>query len=210
MKYFYFTLLFTLEPYNSCLEDLNEFKGNKTLINHIKGLNETYEQNECMIWCKIIKYLETQTCNCSLKKLSDQRELIENCLLETQSTRLCTANFVDHFKDDCTEYCPNLCSSVEYDISFYTEYIPNFGEIKNGSFFDEFKNYENISKNYLQISVYFEDLKYILIDQKPKMEPFDLVSNIGNVFGLFLGMGLLSFIEIIEIMIEFFIYIAFN
>jgi len=42
------------------------------------------------------------------------------------------------------------------------------------------------------------------------MEPFDLVSNIGNVFGLFLGMGLLSFIEIIEIMIEFFIYIAFN
>jgi len=62
LTYFYFTLLFTLEPYNSCLEDLNEFKGNKTLINHIKGLNETYEQNECMIWCKIIKQNIVQIC----------------------------------------------------------------------------------------------------------------------------------------------------
>ena len=66
----------------------------------------------------------------------------------------------------------------------------------------EFKTYENVSKNFYSIYVYYEDLKYTLITQKPLCEIFDLVSNIGGLFGLFLGMGLLSFIEIFEILLE--------
>ena len=71
------------------------------------------------------------------------------------------------------------------------------------------KTYENVSKSLASIYVYYDDLEYVLITQKPKMQTFDLVSNIGGLFGLFLGMSLLSFIELFEILIES-ILIIFN
>jgi hypothetical protein len=37
-------------------------------------------------------------------------------------------------------------------------------------------------------NVFFENLDYTLISQKPKLEMFELISNIGGLFGLFLGL----------------------
>ena len=43
---------------------------------------------------------------------------------------------------------------------------------------------------------------YTYISQQSKMRVFDLFSNVGGLFGLFLGMGLLNLVEIIEIFSE--------
>ena len=47
--------------------------------------------------------------------------------------------------------------------------------------------------------VYYRSLVYTFIAEEPKMEFFDLVSNIEGVFGLFIGMNFLSLIEFIEL-----------
>ena len=60
-----------------------------------------------------------------------------------------------------------------------------------------------MSKTYYGINVYYDDLKYTLINQIPKVEIAGLVSNIGGTFSLFLGLSIGSFLEIIEILIEF-------
>ena len=80
--------------------------------------------------------------------------------------------------------------------------IASTGNLSQSFYYPDFKTYENVSKSFVSISVYYQDLEYVLITQKPKMQIFDLVSNIGGLFGLFLGMGLLSFIELFEILIE--------
>ncbi len=41
-----------------------------------------------------------------------------------------------------------------------------------------------------------------MIDQIPKMNSFDFISNLGGNFGLFIGISFLSFAEFIELFIE--------
>jgi hypothetical protein len=41
-----------------------------------------------------------------------------------------------------------------------------------------------------------------VIDQIPKMNSFDFISNLGGNFGLFIGISILSFAEFIELFIE--------
>ena len=39
------------EPYNHCLEDINTFDKNKTIITYILGKNQTYSQINCLDLC---------------------------------------------------------------------------------------------------------------------------------------------------------------
>ena len=86
----------------------------------------------------------------------------------------------------------------------YSEAILSAGNISSSKQFKyaDFKTYENVSRSFFTIMAYYEELKYTLSVQRPKMELFDLISNVGGTFGLFLGMGLMSFIEVFEIILE--------
>ena len=48
----------------------------------------------------------------------------------------------------------------------------------------DFETYENLSKIYFSINVYYQDLKYTLISQKSKIELFGFISNLGGIFRL--------------------------
>jgi hypothetical protein len=54
----------------------------------------------------------------------------------------------------------------------------------------------------LILTFFYESLSYTVIDQIPKMNMLDLISNIGGNLGLFIGVSFLSFAEIIELFIE--------
>jgi len=84
------------------------------------------------------------------------------------------------------------------------EVLPAKGKItpKDVFRYTQLETYENVSKSFFTIYVYFENMKLTLISQKPKMKPFDLISSLGGLFGLFLGMGVLSFAELFEIIFE--------
>ena len=60
-----------------------------------------------------------------------------------------------------------------------------------------------MSKTYFGVYVYYDQLKYTLIEQQPKLELYGLVSNIGGTFSLFLGLSIGSFLEIFEVFINF-------
>ena len=57
------------------------------------------------------------------------------------------------------------------------------------------------------VNVYYETLSYIQIDEAPSMDFVGLLSNIGGVAGLFLGVSVLSFVEIIEGIMQIFVAI---
>ena len=62
-----------------------------------------------------------------------------------------------------------------------------------------------VNRNYIGIYVYYKDLTYTLISEAPNSEIFDLISNIGGLVGVFLGISFLSFVELIEILFEVFL-----
>lgn len=198
------------EPYNSCLKDPNLFQNNKTLINYISANNKAYSQKYCFSLCRSMKYMENNECNCTLDSFEEDAYL--KCFdwnsdkKERPKKDECLKNYNLKYQRSlhtlCSDYCPLECDSFEYVINYFSQSIPRSGKI-NDEFY-EFETYENVSKSFLSLYVYFEDEKYTLISQYPKTQLFDLLSNIGGIFGLFLGMGLLSFVEIFEIFLECF------
>ena len=72
-----------------------------------------------------------------------------------------------------------------------------------------FNTYENVTRTFFALRVYYDDLKYTLIKQQPKIELFDLISNIGGTLGLFLGFSFISLLELFEVVAEL-VFIRFN
>jgi hypothetical protein len=111
--------------------------------------------------------------------------------------------------------CPNECQSTSY------EYTYSASEYSGERYYQEFKNQFNISeedvlsrkfnkgKNGLILNVYFPQLKYTEVSETPKVGVISLISNIGGTLGLFLGISLLSFVEIVEIFFEI-VFILFT
>lgn len=78
----------------------------------------------------------------------------------------------------CASECPIECNSVLYTIQ---------------------SRYSVLGYNGFKLNVYFEDFEYTIIQQVPKITPFNLFGNIGGVFGLLLGASVMSFVEIFEL-----------
>ena len=93
---------------------------------------------------------------------------------------------------------------MSFSISSIIDSIPASGNISlnKKSLFKNFLTYEDLKKSYFSITVFYPELKYTLIEQKPKSEMADLVSSIGGLLGLFVGVSFLSFIEIFELIFE--------
>ena len=56
--------------------------------------------------------------------------------------------------------------------------------------------------NLVAFNIFYPTLDNTVIDQIPKMDLFDFISNLGGNFVLFIGNSFLSFAEFIELFIE--------
>jgi len=188
-------------PYNNCYKRVDEHAKNKTIIDYIKNKNWSYTQNECYRLCKNLKFIELNPCECYLNDLNV--EIRKKCSEKID----CVKNYSSNFDsiNQCLNYCPLECDSIKYEITPYLRLINAFnGNITNSlfQFSDTFKTYENVTKTFYSISVYYEDLKYTLISQEPKIELFGLISNIGGTFSLFLGFSFVTLLELFRVIFE--------
>jgi hypothetical protein len=197
-------------PFNDCLKDINQFPFNKTIIDYLNKTNRKYNQVECFNLCFNLDYNQTNPCSCFLKSLDEEP------YLSCGNNNSCTEKFNNNFNptEKCSHLCPLECDQYLYEV-FHTPAkmigsgrINKFNDNYVYSFLPEFQTYENVSKTYYLINVYYEDLKYTLINQQPKIELFDLISNLGGILGLFIGFSFISCLEIIEILAEL-VYVYF-
>lgn len=96
------------------------------------------------------------------------------------------------YDTNCFEHCPRECDSIKY------EYEPqDLGGVAAVG-----DHVIPLSNSSFSICIYFQDLKYTEISQKPKTTWSDLISKIGGTLGLFIGVRLLSLMEIFQFVIE--------
>jgi len=174
-------------PYYPCLKNVKSFNENKTLIDYIKGLNQTYIQKNCLELCFELNYIENKPCNCSNASLG---RVWLVCFKENENENPagCTYNYKSNFykktlTKECSKYCPLECDSVSYAMTS-----------------NNYLTYDNLTT----AAFYYSTLQYTLITQQPKMLSFDLISNIGGTLGLFVGISFLSLFELTEILLEIF------
>jgi hypothetical protein len=196
-------------PFNECLKDINQFAFNKTIIDYLNKTNRKYSQVECFNLCFNTNYNQTNPCNCYLTSLDEEP------YYKCGNNNSCYEKFNKNFNqiEKCSQFCPLECDQYSYEIFHTPHKITGAGKINQFnndyiySFLPEFQTYENVSKTYYLINVYYDDLKYTLISQQPKIELFGLISNLGGILGLFIGFSFISLLEIIEVLAElFFVY----
>jgi len=54
----------------------------------------------------------------------------------------------------------------------------------------------DISNNNYKIYFYYQDLKYTLISEQPKVELFGFISKLGGILGLFIGFSFISLLDL--------------
>jgi hypothetical protein len=201
------------EPYNNCLKDPEEFQKNKTLIQHLTNSGRSYSQKQCFDLCFNLKYFETNQCDCTYEPWD---QVFAQCYARAKkfsSLYNCSEKFRTKFSENsfeqkCSEYCPLECDSIEYSLSTYTLDYPTTGSIcerdYSKHFSSQFETYEEVEKSFYSLVIFYKDLKYTYIKEEPYMVLADLISNIGGILGVFIGYSIISFMEIIELLIAIF------
>ena len=136
----------------------------------------TYRQANCIIQCKNKNFANNY--NCTLRNFYSNSEYI-TCNKDINNT--------SEFDSDCQKICPKECTTTKYDILVMNPQLA----LK--------------SSETLEFYVWYLDLNYIERSQTPKMSGFSLLNEIGGALGLFVGITVLSLLEIFEYLFEIFL-----
>ncbi|RNA30566.1 amiloride-sensitive sodium channel subunit beta [Brachionus plicatilis] len=190
------------KPYSNCVVNLT----NKNEIDSVHYRNTfnyiaEYRQNWCLLNCSINTTTEENIKKCSSLNFTTEFE-----------KKSCINNFEDELKH--VEFCSSQCP-IECDHSYFTMFnsVATFPTISYASYLlldESFRSkfpYENISMNQvkesvLSFNVYFNTDFNQMIEEVPELDGLSLLGNLGGQLGLFLGVSVLTFAEIFEIIFE--------
>ncbi|CAF0767718.1 unnamed protein product [Brachionus calyciflorus] len=194
------------KPYSNCDGDTsNPNNFNTKLFNLIHSKNIGYNQKLCIDLC--FQDLNIQECKCYFGGYPFiGSESISLC--QSDSEIRCTeSNIENYFTDSniinnvCLKQCPLECNGMKFS-KFYS--FNEFINEQNNEDLNDFFNFtgtnrRQMKKDFASLNIYYETLNYEEITEKESIEFVDLLSNIGGIAGLFLGISFLSLVEIIEI-----------
>ena len=199
------------KPYSNCVLD-GQMISNK-FYNLITKSGYLYTQELCLTQCQ--QNLVFKECNCSDSLVLSLLD-VKSC--ETEREINCTKmnSAINAQKDSyklCLDSCPLECHRVEYRTSLTATQL--IGEY----YVDFIKSNENLSKDFLlrkidpgvaresfvRLNIYYDSLSYTHLSESPKIDFFSLIGFVGGILGLFLGVNVFSFCELIEAFIEIFL-----
>jgi len=186
------------EPYNDCIKDVHRLdKSDSDIYKFIlTSTNYSYRQQDCIQYCLGREYYK-------FYKLTPKIEVLQNAIREVNGNRL--AEFYeknDYWVDEvCLPNCPLECDSIRYETSSSVMRFTKNYNITNLNL-TSLINYEKKADDLISFNVFYYDFKYTTVSQQPKMSVLSFISNIGGNFGLFIGISFLSFVEIIQFVLE--------
>jgi hypothetical protein len=184
------------KPFSDCINNLNSIDSydsdlyRKTFIS-----NPIYLEDDCKLLCfnKILH----DTCNCTEPSFIPYYDSNLFCL----SYQKLDCEF-KHYKkfienDDFSKCdCPKTCKTITYSYSSSMSEYPTksyaYALMQNPMILRQFKNktlatFDEIRKRVISVNIFYNELAETLITAQPKTDIPSLVSNIGGILGLFLG-----------------------
>ena len=210
-------------PYSECtvLEDntLVVALEDRTLFDRVIQTGFAYSRQACLDVCEQT-LMSQSACGCVAYDSSFSNYIFPSypaanitlCDFYTSETNLaCLSQFQVHVNasvfDYCMQRCPLECVDSFFEIHVSTQtdnsymdtlrnYVKNFdfeNDIPNGTDFDEYV-YDNV----IVVKLTCAALSHLQIEEEPKMTSEELLGELGGLFHIFMGMSLLSFVEIAE------------
>lgn len=198
-------------PYSNCVKKIEDHLNSNNFFAYLKNYYEItdYRQNFCLKAC-FQKFL-ISFCGCFDLKLPRQNNSsnISGCVEVNKIN--CIRNGESIFYnsseiDKCYMDCPTECSQVIYDTKISTAGYPAEWYKKvlfnDSNFMKIIENTEDfdIEKAILMVNVFYDQMYYTVINEAPAMTFEYVIGFIGGNFGLFVGISILSLVEIVEIL----------
>ena len=198
-------------PYSNCITSLTTTQ-KAVLLNYenyenISGVS-AYDQASCNQLCHQI--FVQNVCNCSDPKYPLINSTVTKCM---NSSQLDCIREVNKQANNCGFDCPNECNTIDYSLltssgsypsQYYVSilakqgYLNNFASLTN----DPQDMLESVQKYLVRVTVNYNQLGYTLYQDNPSLDINSLISTIGGQFGLFIGISILSIIEVFELLLE--------
>lgn len=196
-------------PYSECIEKTSKKYTNSIIYHEIQRLNRTYRQKDCVQLC--LKKEIIDKCDCYL--IEQGGSFGARPCLSFRDTNCAEQEYFrlrdKDIRTRCMNVCPLECEYIAYDYVISNSNFPSkhFSQFVKDTYDLKTLNFDpdsitEIRENNVGVAIYFDELKYTLMAEKELNQFVDLIASIGGALGLFLGMSLLSFIEIVEIIIE--------
>ena len=186
-----------------------------SLFEQVIATNYSYSRSACIMFCAQLE--TTKACGCNNYAMPNQVKGYDSCI--SPAKRKCASKFFyftfskgDFIKETCLPKCPLECtqSQVSTALAYYN--YPTISQA-NESFFQEMSSKFinetdvwhdsaspfSVKNNLVRVTIYYDTLSYTQFEEKAAMGFENLIGVLGGHLHLFLGMSLLSFVELIEI-----------
>jgi hypothetical protein len=203
-------------PFGDCMPDLT--KSESYLYKYITNkMKTTYKQRDCFDLIK--QQLFIKECNCTSYLYEKLDENIKNCRsVEEINCTITTLANSDAEIEKKAYLCPLECKTIIYNptISFLSPFKPSLvNDFKLESVlmskFPKNVTDQEVANSFASVKVYYYDTSYTEITESAKFTFLNLISNIGGTLGLFLGMSILSIVEVFEFFLEILlVYLSSN
>jgi hypothetical protein len=182
-------------PYSDCVQDVysaDSYDSNS--YRETVRRDKIYTQKWCILSCASILNAESNAKECSSHDLK--------CIKDVSN--------ISSYFPECSSECPAQCECnhfkmhsnfAKYPSKAYAEYLLSDRDVL-ARFPYENVSVEQLTGSVLALNVYYEKAVYQRIVETPRTSAITLISNLGGQLGLFLGVSLLSFVEIFEVLIE--------
>jgi hypothetical protein len=194
-------------PYSDCVE-LDASSSAKTEeVKRTFAYSLNYTQVTCLQLC--MQEFLFRSSHCQEESLPTVHADVAWCGAKVSATK---KEFYVKENDECLNRCPLECESVSYRTTVSSSQFPTvtYSEVLayNENVSDYFSSAKGESQqgmvrsSVLSVNVFYKTDLYQKISEKPSVKIFEFVSNIGGVVGVFLGISLLSFVEVFELVCE--------
>ena len=188
-------------PYSDCI-DLKDFKS--LFYDFVKDSNAEYHQKDCFELC--LQSIIIENCQCFMTVLPTFGNSVP-CSNSSQTD--CSLKHFslsnDYIKNKCNQGCPKECAAIKYDLTLSSFEYPSeqfFNALKSDSDQYVHTNFDEYRRTHLVINIFLPSFEYTEIGEMPKITIIDLISGTGGALGIFLGLSIFSFIEILEIFFQ--------
>ena len=193
---------------SDCYSDFASVQTNdKTFISEVIYISSYYTQSLCFDFCYQSYF--SKNCSCYDGVLHQ----ILNYTTCTLNDFKCVFAFNNYFiaseQNLCSQFCPPECvqtlydhsiSSSQYPSRYYYNYLKQFLSKR----FPEITNldYESVRDSTISLNFYFENFYYNQNEEVLQVSVLNLLSQIGGSMGMFIGASILSYLEVVEVIVE--------
>ena len=201
------------KPYSRCDIDDEHRDFNSNLYETIYRSQYEYTQELCFVTCYQFELIKV--CNCSdpwfinFVKEKDVCETNEqtNCLVDVYNQVFLSSDFIEN---SCLNICPLECNRTEYKCSlsssqldpmWFVDFINDRKNLSN-DFMSAKIDLDTVRQSVVSFNVFYDSLSYTLSTESPKFDIVSLLSNIGGALSLFMGVSVMSVVEIFALILD--------